>query len=167
MRRAAHSISGRILAGLAAAGMLAIASPVASARSDNVFLDLAGTWSGAGVIVDGRGQRERIRCRVSYGVTGDGQALSQNLVCASASYRFNVTAAIYERGGKVTGTWNETTRGVGGAVRGYVSGNRIVTAVAGPGFTAGLTIVSSGNVQSVSITPRGADITAVSISFRR
>lgn len=167
MSRSAHTISRCVLAGLAAAGLLAGTLPAAFARGGSVFAKLAGTWSGGGIITDARGQTERIRCRVSYGVLGESEALSQNLVCASASYRFNVTAAIYDRGGTLSGTWTETTRGVSGSVRGYARGNHIVTSVDGAGFSAGLTITSSGNRQNVSIQPHNSDITGISISFRR
>lgn len=165
MPRTANPISRRIFTALASAGMLFLAVPEASARRVDVFANLAGTWFGGGVVTDARGQSERIRCNVSYGTNGTG--LSQNLVCASPSFRFNVVAAIYNRGGSISGTWSETTRGVGGAVSGVVRGNQIITVVNGSGFTASLTIVSRGDVQSVSILPHGGDIARVSISFRR
>lgn len=165
MLRTAMRTSSRILAGLATVGMLSVATPAAVARGTDVFQKLAGTWRGAGVITDARGQSERIRCNVGYGAVANG--LSQNLVCASAAFRFNVTATIYNRGGNLSGTWEETTRGVGGSVSGFVRGNRIITSVSGSGFTASLTIVSNGSTQSVVIQPSGGDIARVSISFRR
>jgi hypothetical protein len=40
------------------------------------------------------GESERIRCRATDAVNGDGSGLNQNLVCASDSYKFELKASI-------------------------------------------------------------------------
>jgi len=152
------------------AASLAPVSPGSAQRAAEAaegFAALAGTWSGGGTITTTNGGSERIRCRVSYAVSPSGTGLQQELRCASDSYNFQVSSNIQNQGGALSGTWTEVTRSASGTVSGRVSGGSIQVAVNGPGFTAGLSITTRGNSQSVSIRPRGADIADVSVSLKR
>jgi hypothetical protein len=153
---------------VAASLALVSASPAQrAAEAAEGFGALAGTWSGGGTISTSRGGSERIRCRVSYAVSPSGSGLNQDLRCASDSYNFQVSSNIQNQGGALSGTWTEVTRNASGSVSGRMSGGSIQVAVNGPGFTAGLSITTRGNSQSVNIRPSGTDITEVSVNLKR
>lgn len=130
------------------------------------FTDFAGSWSGSGR-VDSASGSEAIRCRARYAVADGGAAVEQTLVCASASYRFNIECRAADAGGRVSGTWSETTRNVTGSLSGTVEGGRLQAVVSSPLFSAGLSVVARGNTQDVVITPQGNDIRQVNIRMRR
>jgi hypothetical protein len=130
------------------------------------FADLAGSWSGSGR-VDSTGGRETIRCRALYGVADGGAHVEQHLVCASASYQFDIECRAVDTGGRVSGSWSETTRNVSGTLTGALDGGRLQAVVTSPVFSAGLSLVTRGNSQEVLITPQGNDVRQVSIRLRR
>ncbi|HYS47513.1 MAG TPA: hypothetical protein VEM36_01930, partial [Xanthobacteraceae bacterium] len=130
------------------------------------FAGMAGNWSGSGTITT-TGGSERIRCRVRYIISDGGMAMQQELRCASDSYRFDVSSSVAYRGDGISGTWSESTRGVSGNVIGRARSGSIAARVDGPGFSASLSIQTSGQSQSVSIKPQGADITSVAVNLRR
>ena len=150
---------------------LIMVSPSSAQRraepAEGGFAPLAGSWSGAGTITTKTGQ-ERIRCRVTYSVAPSGAGMRQDLRCASDSYNFQVASDIQNQGGgRLAGTWTEVTRNASGSVSGQMSGGSIQVAVTGPGFTAGLSISTRGNSQSVDIRPNGTDIVDVSVNLKR
>jgi hypothetical protein len=161
------TFAGRVIfAGAASMALIALAPPTLAQRADAGFSQFAGSWAGAGTISTTNGS-ERIRCRVNYGVTAGGARLHQDLRCASDSYNIQVASDIANQGGAISGTWSELTRQVSGNVSGRMSGGDIQVAVSGPGFSAGLSISTSGNRQSVTIRPSGGDIRDVSVSLMR
>jgi hypothetical protein len=155
---------------LAAAFALLAYQACGPAQADpGPFSGYAGTWSGGGTIRVANGANERIRCRVSYSVRNSGNDLAQSLRCASDSYRFEVTSSVSAGGGgRLSGSWSETTRNVGGNINGRASGGRVQVTVLGSAFSANISMVTNGNQQSVSIQPRGpTDVKEVSIQLQR
>ena len=136
----------------------AAASPVA---------ELEGAWSGTGTISLSNGTNERIRCRAAYQVTEAGRLLSQDLRCASDSYKFELQTTVAHQGGSISGTWNETTRAVVGTISGRISGNTIHAVATAPAVSANLALVTKGNQQSVTIQSPGSEVSEVSITLRR
>jgi hypothetical protein len=154
-------------AALALSMTMAVA-PEASAQRPGPFAHLAGNWSGGGTITTSNGGRERIRCNATYTVADGGHGVTQNLRCASDSYKFFVTSEVREEGGRISGSWQETTRSASGQLAGQANDTQIVGTVGGVGFTAGISIVTRGGSQTVKITPGGAaDIVEVAVSLRR
>lgn len=151
----------------ALSGVLLLAVPSMAQRADGPFAGWAGSWSGSGTISVSSGERERIRCRARYAVAADGRAMQQDLRCASDSYKFEVVSNVTVDNGLVSGTWSELTRNAVGNLSGQASGNRVNAQVFGIGFSAGLTLVTTGNSQSVTITPEGTDVRSVNISLRK
>ena len=165
-RRVRYCVSG--IAALAAAVALAAVSAHAQRGDGGPFAGFAGNWSGSGTITVSNGTSERIRCRAKYAINDGGTGLQQDLRCASDSYKFEVTSNVNSTGGSgIQGSWTEVTRNASGNVLGNASGGRIDATVAGVGFSAGLTVSTSGNSQSVTIRPVGTDVTLVSITMRR
>ena len=137
------------------------------AASSSPFPSLSGSWLGAGTIAVSNGPSERIRCRATYTVGGDGLQLRQELRCASDSYNFQVSSSFSYKGGQIVGTWTEKTRNATGRVSGTASGNEIRATVQGGGFSASVLMVTRGNRQTVSMSTGGADTTSVSAELRR
>src|SRR5256885_12689 len=77
--------------------------PVAAAAASGPFAALAGIWAGGGTISLQNGTKERLRCRVQYVVTQEGNNLQQALSCSSDSYKFQVNAYVNVKGGSLSG----------------------------------------------------------------
>jgi hypothetical protein len=127
---------------------------------------MAGVWSGAGTIEMDDGAKERIRCRATYAVSNDGAGLNQNLVCASDSYKFDLKSDVTANNGALSGSWSESSRNVGGSLQGRAGGGQFNVVVSAPAFTANVSLRTTGNKQSVSITSQG-QIKSASISLTR
>jgi len=153
--------------GAACALALLLFSVEADAQGGGPFAAMSGSWSGGGTISVSGGANERIRCRAVYDVGSGGRALQLSIRCASDSYNFDLAGSVVYQGGAITGTWSESSRGVNGTVSGRAGGNQIQAYAQGAGFSAGLSLATHGNRQSVLIQPSGADITAVSIALAR
>ena len=164
-KEVSSSRRGWLGACLAVAGFAA--STIAGAAVERPFAVFTGQWVGGGLVVGSDGTRERIRCRASGEETSGGDGLSQSIVCASPSYRIDVQSDVTASGRDVTGSWSEQTRGASGALSGTIAGGRFDGSVRGPNFTAGVELSSNGRVQTVRITPTGADIAQVTVELRR
>jgi hypothetical protein len=92
-------------------------------------------------------------------------SLTQSLVCASDSYRFDIHSSVVADGESVQGDWQEATRNVSGSLKGSIQNGIFEGSVEGSGFTAQLSLRTNGHKQSVVIVPRGADIQKVDIAL--
>jgi hypothetical protein len=151
------------LPGLAVAALLT-ASPAAA---DGPFGGYAGRWVGNGSVTYDDGKTESIKCRVTYFVVDGGSGLQQNIRCASASYKFEVRSDIDYAGGKLSGSWVEMVNNASGNVSGTASSNLIRASVKSDKLDATMSVRLSGSSQSVSISPRGLGVKAVSITLRK
>jgi hypothetical protein len=152
---------------IALGGALLLGSQAAMADSEGPFAGLSGSWHGAGRILSGDGKGEKIACRATYQVSPDGINLGQSLVCASDSYRFDIRTSIFTDGQTLRGTWQETTRNASGNLTGEVSPGLIHSHVSAPGFSAEVSVKTSGRKQVVSINPESKDIAQVDITMTR
>jgi hypothetical protein len=130
------------------------------------FAGMAGVWSGAGTIELDDGAKERIRCRATYAVSHDGDGLNQSLVCASDSYKFDLRSDVTANNGVLSGSWSEASRNVSGSLEGRAGRGQFNVVVSAPSFTANVSLRTTGNKQSVSITSQG-QIKSASISLTR
>ena len=156
--------AGNFAAVAITAGLLAFATQTSHA-ADGPLASFAGNWSGAGKITVQNGSSERIRCRSSN--TASGNALGLTLRCASDSYKFELASDITSDGGNLSGSWNETTRGVVGSLTGKATASNITATANAVGFNAALLIKASGSSLSVSIRAPGSEISEVAISMSR
>ena len=92
------------------------------------------------------------------------RSLRQSLRCASDSYKIELSSVVVSEGGRLSGSWSEASRGVSGSLQGRADNGRIAVVVDAPGFSANLTLATSGNRQSISIVSQG-DIRNVSIAM--
>jgi hypothetical protein len=139
--------------------------PAAPAPKVHPFAMMAGTWTGGGMIDLTNDIHEKLRCRATYTYTAASSGLSLAIRCASDNYKFELTSNVVERGGQLSGTWNETAYGVSGSISGRVNGGRISAEARGDSFTASLAVNTNGNRQSVTITPKATYIINVQISM--
>jgi hypothetical protein len=163
----------RLARALAFAAGVSVASlpafvPFPAQAEAGPFATLSGVWTGGGTVSLENGTKERLRCRVQYVTTNEGNNLQQSLNCDSASYHFHVNAYVNYKGGSLSGNWTETTRNASGSISGKASGGKIfVSVAAGSAFSAKMTMITSGNSQSVNIKPKGTDVTDVSVTVSK
>lgn len=151
--------------GLAAAIVLFAPKPAALAAGP--FDQFVGAWIGGGQIVGSNGHRESIQCRAEYSEAKDGAALNQTIVCASESFKLDIHSYAEASGESVQGYWRETGRDLSGHMTGRISGGQFVGEIIAPTFTGAISLTSNGRTQTVSIQPRGGDISDVRIELRR
>lgn len=147
------TLRGLITAG--AFGAVLMLSVSAGHAQSAPFAGMAGVWLGSGTIALDTGTTERIRCRATYAVSSDGNGLNQRLVCASDSYKFELKSDVIAKNGTLSGSWNETTRNVGGTLEGRAGDGQFNVTVSAPAFTARLKLTTRGNTQNVAISSEG------------
>ena len=152
-------LTGRLSAALLMGGL-------AWAAAAEPITDIAGFWSGSGSVTLAGGNTERVKCQVFYKADNDVQ-LRQTLRCASTDYTINATADLQVKGGQVTGRWEEKTYAAKGEVTGRFSGEGFNLVIKGANFTAAMNVTLSSCKQSISITPKGLDVTRVTIGLAK
>ena len=153
-----------LLAGLAL--LAAVPAHGQRAGGEGPFTALQGSWSGTGTVTSSAGT-ERIRCRAAYAVSDGGAGVLQNLRCASDSYNIDLRSQLRSQGGALSGTWSESTRGIGGSVSGSASPGQVNAQVGGPGFSAAIGVTTRANRQQISIRTEGAEVATASIALSR
>ncbi len=154
-------------ASLCACAGLTLVIAAASPAFAGPFSSFEGNWTGTGTVSVDNGAKERLRCRAHYDVGGGGNSMSQNLTCASDSYKFNVVSNVVADGGSISGQWEETSRGAKGHITGKITPTQISAYVQGVGFTASIGIAARSGRQSVTMSPTGTDIKNVSVTMSK
>src|SRR5258708_131959 len=139
-------------AGFGAALMLSVS---AGHAQSGPFAGVDRTWAGTGTVSLSDGSVEHIRCKADYKVNGTGLGLKQNLHCASDSYKFDLSSDVTSNGDRISGNWSERSRNIFGNLQGTAGGGQIEVFVEASGFAANLTLRTTGNKQSVSISSKG------------
>ena len=149
--------------------VLALKEPVIAAKIEVVhpFAALVGSWSGGGTISLTNDINERLRCRANHTYGRSNNSLSLSIRCASDNYKFELTSNVVERRGQLSGEWKEASYNVTGTISGRVAGNRVTAVATGDKFTADLSVITQGNRQSVTITPKATYLTNVQIALSR
>ena len=83
------------------------------------------------------------------------------------SYSFDVQNSVASQGGRVSGSWAETTHNVLGEVTGTVSGETVRARVQAGQFAADITLIFAGSTLRVTLVPYGTHVREVSIQLRR
>jgi hypothetical protein len=163
IRTAKPLVIVRRLIAVAALFVAMMSAPASYAQSGGAFAGLAGVWSGVGTVMLDDGSTEKIRCRATYAVAPNGTVLNQTLLCASDSYKFNLSSNLISSSGALSGTWNEASKNVSGSLEGRGSNGSFEVVASSPGFTANISLTTRGNKQSVVIKAesqfKGASIT--------
>ena len=157
----------RTAAALGFASIMIVGSPlVPAAAAGSPFAGLPGSWAGTGTIAMSSGAKERIRCQASYRLENPVN-LRLEMSCTSDSYKFELRSRLTYDDPTISGSWNETTRGVGGQVTGRASDGHIQARAEGQTFTALLDLTTRGSRQQVSIQAPGSEMAAVTITLTR
>lgn len=146
----------------------ALAATVAmstTATAGDALSGYLGSWVGKGKLVFKNGNSEQISCR-AYN-TGETAKLRLALRCASPAYKIEIRSRLTVDGSAMSGTWEERTYNVSGAVNGTVQGDRIRLAVDGGVMTGDMAIAKAGSGLSVNVKASGIDLQRVSVRLAR
>jgi hypothetical protein len=149
-------LAAAVLASMAGAAHAAPAGPVG---------DLPGRWSGTGAVIYQNGESEQVKCVATYFIEPSSGSVRQNLRCASRGYDIDATANLKVNGGQVSGAWEERRWSATGSVAGQLTSDGFNLSIQGDSFSAAMAVTTSSCKQSISITPRGVDITKISIGL--
>src|ERR1700749_3439209 len=148
----------------AVGAVLMLSMATVHAQQSSPFAGFDGAWSGTGTVALSDGSTEHIRCKADYKVNGSGLGLKQNLHCASDSYKFDLSSDVTSQGDRISGNWSEASRNIFGNLQGTAGGGQIDVFVEANGFSANLTLHTTGNKQTVSIVSKG-EIRGVAITM--
>jgi hypothetical protein len=135
-----------LLAMPAAAASKKVSPPAAT---DNPFDQLKGYWTGGGTLSPVQGNAEKVSCRVIYSV--DGPSVAQTIRCAGTDYKVNTRSKLTYSGGKISGSWSESTYDAAGSVSGTAQGNTVYAVIDGAKFAGRMSINVSGSSHTINI----------------
>jgi hypothetical protein len=158
-------LASALVASILAIGILF--APAGTPAIAGSFSNMAGDWSGSGKVVHGNGTAERLRCRASYSIGGNGESVNFSIRCASDSFKIDLSGYMASNNGVLSGRWSEPNYNSAGDLTGRVSGNQITAHGIGNTFSARLSMSTGANQQSVTLRPEATDIRQVSLSFSR
>jgi hypothetical protein len=161
----ASTLAKTAAASLAATALFAL-SQIPAAAAANPFADLNGSWSGGGKAKFEGGQTEKLRCTASYKSSGSGGGLTLSIRCASPSAQIALRGNLVNKGGKVSGTWEETAFNTGGDAFGVARGGSLRLKISG-GVQGSISLAFSQSRQTVSISTVGVPLKSVVLGLRR
>ena len=124
-------------------------APGAQPANANAFDLLKGVWRGGGTVSPVGDRQEKVACRVSYGVAGSN--VTQSIKCSGSDYSINAVANLRVASGKLSGSWRESTYGVGGGATGSVKSNQVFIRISGKKFSGRMAIKVRGGRHTVNI----------------
>jgi hypothetical protein len=126
------------------------ASKKASAKgTGNPFDLLKGYWTGGGTVTPIKGNAEKVSCKVTYNVAGS--SVSQSMRCAGTDYKVSSSSKLTYTGGKISGSWSESTYSAAGKVSGTAAGSTVHAAISGDKFSGRMSINVSGSRHTINI----------------
>lgn len=147
----------------------AVTKKAAPKGTGNPFDLLKGYWTGGGTVTPMKGNAEKVSCKVTYTVAGS--AVSQNMRCAGTDYKVNTSSKLTYSGGKISGSWNESTYSAAGSVSGTAKGNVVHARISGDKFSGRMSINVSGSRHTINIVQldnkTGAYRPVASVSLHR
>jgi hypothetical protein len=160
----------RPLAGLILAAALASPGGAASPRTaGNPFDQLSGDWKGGGMVVPAKGPPKKVSCSETYKVAGSN--IVQTLQCTGNDYEVSTTLKLTYKGGKIKGSWSESTYDANGSVSGTAKDNTIHARITGDKFSGRMSIKVSDAGHSINIVQLNAKSgtyrLATSLNLRR
>jgi len=135
----------------------------------NPFDQLKGDWTGGGMVTPSRGVPEKVDCKVSY--TAAGSTVTQALLCTGADNRYDAKTKFKIKGGKISGSWLETTFDASGSISGSAIGHLVHARISGDKFSGRMSINVSDSGHTINIVQldnkSGAYRLAASFSLHR
>jgi hypothetical protein len=150
---------------LLACSGVALAPAASLAEEGAVFSQLAGTWKGSGQVRLLDGRSERLSCRGYYTQKG-GLELTLAIRCQSDANKIEMRGTLANKGGRLSGHWEERNFNAEGDLSGAASANKISLRISGQ-VTGSMTVSVSGATHQVGISTGGVGFKGVSITFSR
>ena len=167
MARAGGSgLLGAVLAAVLLALMHGPAAPRVAAAEASPFDGLLGRWVGEGRLGIRDGTSEDVKCRVTY-LAPQAASLTQTIRCAAASGSVEVRSTITHAAGKLTGTWRELSRDMGGEVTGSVTPEGFRISIKGDAVSANMVIILKGNKQIIEIQFLTGSLLGLSLALEK
>ena len=164
-RGTVQTCAPRVFSAIASAAIAAAAVSASAPVSASPLSDLQGRWSGWGSVQMSNGTREQVKCVATYFLKDGGSSVSQNLRCASSSYKIDAAANYVLKGDQVSGRWEERTWSAVGSVSGRMTDKGFNLAIQGQTFSAGMAMMTTSCKQSIQITPQGFGVSRISIGL--
>jgi hypothetical protein len=139
----------------------------APACAQQSFENVAGSWSGSGMMKPSDGPRERVRCKADYVPKNNGKSVKLNLRCASDAYKMELSANIDQNGTDLSGNWFESQYRQGGRISGTNVNGLIEAKIESDTITALLSVQTKGNRQTFAMESPGAWVSQVSVDLVR
>lgn len=136
------------------------------AQAQPLFRQLAGSWGGSGVMELSDGTKERVSCRGYYIARSAASALALAIRCQSSNQSIEIRSKIVERGGGISGDWEERTYQLRGNMSGRAAANRLDLSFSGS-ISGSMTIALTRGTHRVTIETNGAGFSGVSITMRK
>lgn len=141
---------GILLAGLILVAALAAPGEAASPKpAGDPFDQLNGDWKGGGTVIPANRQPKKVSCEVTYKAAGSN--VSQNLRCTGDDYEINTTLKLTYKGGKIKGSWTESTYDANGGVTGTAKDSTVHALITGDKFSGRMSIKLSDAGHSINI----------------
>lgn len=115
------------------------------------FVKLSGRWVGKGRLGFKNGAVEEIKCRATYFVEGGGDALKQNLRCASSGGKVELKNELTHSDGILAGQWRELIYNLNGSISGEVTSKGFRVRATGDGLAASMDIIVKDTRQIVEV----------------
>ena len=139
---------------------------IGAASAASPFPTLQGSWSGSGRIQFENGASESLRCTAYYTSSDGGGQLGLAIRCASAANRIEIRGRLTNNGGRVSGTWQETTFNASGSAAGRANDNSVVLRLSGD-IAGSMSVSVTKTRQTVSISTQTASLRGVRIGLSR
>ena len=139
----------------------------APAYAQQSFENVAGSWSGGGMMKTSDGPRERVRCKADYVPKNSGQSVKLSLRCASDACKMELSANIDQNGTSLSGNWFESQYRQGGSISGKNVNGLIEARVEGETMAALLSVQTKGNRQTVAMESPGSWVSQVAVDLVR
>jgi len=143
----------------------AIAQGAAQAAAEPSLRTLTGSWTGSGQMRLENDKPEYLKCKAYYTNNG-GTGLGVTIRCASAANKIELRAKLVHDGGRLSGSWEESSFNVAGDVSGSSNPGRVHLSISGP-IKGTMTVSYTNNQQTVIISTQGAALKGVNISLSR
>ena len=146
--------------------LMAILS-AAPAYAQQSFENVAGSWSGGGMMKSSDGPRERVQCKADYFPKNNGQSVKLNLRCSSDAYKLDLSANVDQSGTDISGNWFESQYRQGGKISGKNVNAVIEARVESDTITALSSVQTKGNSQTFAMESPGAWVSEISVDLVR
>jgi hypothetical protein len=164
-----HRLFLSLAAPLFSLAALLLVATAAGAQSGDPFEALKGEWKGGGTVTPMGGDPVKVACKVTYDLAG--QTLSQNFRCAGEDTTIKTQTKMTDKGGKISGSWTESTYDRTGGINGTATDKTIHARISGDKFSGRMSVNLTDKGHTINIMQldkgSGAYRPVASLAFSR